>query len=105
MTTSGAVLPVNGVLLSANDTGISATYRISTTEPTSRVWLGTTTNVTVANANTAAMTVTGTVANLRNAIASLNYASDGGFSGADTIRLEVEMGTFTFDKSISVTVN
>lgn len=105
MTTSGAVLPVNGVLLSANDTGISATYRISTTEPTSRVWLGTTTNVTVANANTAAMTVTGTVAYLRNAIASLNYASDGGFSGADTIRLEVEMGTFTFDKSISVTVN
>ena len=102
--TSGVTQPVSGVILTSDIVTDTGSITFSSDLPDSRLWVTTTTGITVTGDNSSSMTLQGSVANLRLAIASLQYLGPDGYFGSDGLTTVSNVQGVSFTKQSSITV-
>ena len=102
--TSGVDLAIGGILLTSDDSSVTGSIIFSTTLSDSRLWVSPTSGVSVTGDNTSSVSLSGTVADLRLAIASLNYVSPDGYFGDDNLAVDSSVAGVLFNKKTPINV-
>lgn len=84
--------------ISVSDADASATVVVSIASTHGNLSLGTSSGLTVTGSNTHALTLTGTVANLNTALATLRYQADAHWFGDDPLTITVNDGQGSGDQ-------
>ena len=101
---SGLALQLSGILLTSDEMNDNGTISIVSDLPDTTLWLGSSTGVTITGDNTSNISLTGSVADLRAAIRTLNYLSPDGYFGDDGLNVSSTVNDAVFSKRTDVTV-